>query len=253
MDNEMSGKVVLITGGSSGIGLATALAFAQQGTQVAIASRNSQTGEAALRLIKDIDDRAIWINADVTKPAQVEAMIHTVVGHFGRLDYAFNNAGSGGRGGWFLELQEEDWDSTLDGFLKSVWLCMKNEIPAMLNAGGGAIVNNASVDGKRAFPGDSFYSAAKHGVLGLTKSVALEFADKGVRINAICPGWIKTPPVEEVFAQNPQIAKQALLHQPIGRLGMPNEIAQAVLWLCSDKSSFVIGAEFAVDGGYLSV
>jgi NAD(P)-dependent dehydrogenase (short-subunit alcohol dehydrogenase family) len=132
-------------------------------------------------------------------------------------------------------------------------LCMKNEIPAMLNAGGGAIVNNASVDGKRAFPGDSFYSAAKHGVLGLTKSVALEFADKGVRINAICPGWIKTPPVEEVFAQNPQIAKQALLHQPIGRLGMPNEIAQAVLWLCSDKSSFVIGAEFAVDGGYLSV
>jgi NAD(P)-dependent dehydrogenase (short-subunit alcohol dehydrogenase family) len=253
MANEMEGKVVLITGGSSGIGLATAIVFAQEGAKVAIASRTADKGMVALKSVKAANGDAIWIQADVTQPLQVENLVRTVVETFGKLDCAFNNGGSGGRGGRFLDLQEADWDRTIDGFLKSVWLCMRYEIPEIQRAGGGAIVNNSSVDGKRAYAGDPFYSAAKHGVLGLTKSVAMQYAQTGVRINAICPAWIKTPPVEEIFAQDPTIEEQALLHQPIGRLGKPEEIAQAVLWLCSEKSSFLVGAEFPVDGGYLMV
>jgi NAD(P)-dependent dehydrogenase (short-subunit alcohol dehydrogenase family) len=175
------------------------------------------------------------------------------VATFGRLDYAFNNAGSGGRGGWLAEIAEEDWDRTVDGYLKSVFLCMKYEIPAMLASGGGAIVNNSSVDGKRAFPWDPVYSAAKHGVLGLTKSAAVQYASQGVRINAVCPGWIRTPPVEEMLCNDPQLEGAMLQHQPIGRLGRAEEVAQAVLWLCSDAASFVTGAALDVDGGYLAV
>lgn len=253
MSNEMSGKVILVTGGSSGIGLATAIAFAREGARIALASRTSETGLAAAKSIEANGSEAIWIKADVSKASQVETMVKTVVETYGRLDMAFNNGGSGGKGGWLPELQEEDWNQTIDGFLKSTWLCMKYEIPEILKSGGGAIVNNASVDGKRAYPGDPFYSTAKHGVLGLTKSVAMQYANKGIRINAICPAWIKTPPVDEMFAQDPKIGEQALLHQPIGRLGRPEEVAQAVVWLCSEKSSFVIGAELAVDGGYLMV
>ncbi len=250
---EMKDKVVLITGGSSGIGMATAIAFAQAGARVAIASRTSETGESALHEIATRGGEAIWIKADVSIASQVQSMVSEVVEKYGRLDFAFNNGGSGGKGGLLPELQEEDWEKTINGFLKSVWLCMKYEIPEILKIGSGAIVNNSSVDGKRAYPGDPFYSAAKHGVIGLTKSAALQYADKGIRINAICPGWIKTPPVDELFAQDPHAKEWALLHQPIGRLGRPEEVAQAVIWLCSDKSSLVIGTELAVDGGYLMV
>jgi len=253
MTNEMRDKVVLITGGSSGIGLATAFAFAHEGVKIALASRNRETGLQAAHSVKAIGNEAIWIKADVSQPLQVESMVKEVIETYGRLDFAFNNGGSGGMGGWLPELQEEDWNKTIDGFLKSVWLCMKYEIPEILKAGGGAIVNNSSVDGKRAYPGDPFYSAAKHGVLGLTKSVAMQYAKRGIRINAICPAWIKTPPVEEMFAQDPKAETQALLHQPIGRLGKPEEVAQAVIWLCSQNSSFIIGNELAIDGGYLMV
>ena len=253
MTSEMKDKVVIITGGSSGIGLATALAFAEEEAKIAIASRNEEAGIVALESIKANGNEAIWIRVDVSQETQVELLVKKVIETYGRLDFAFNNGGSGGKGDWVTDLDEEDWNKTMDGFLKSVWLCMKYEIPEILKAGGGAIVNNSSVDGKRAYPGDPFYSAAKHGVLGLTKSVAMQYANKGIRINAICPAWIKTPPVEEMFAQNPNTEKQALLHQPIGRLGRPEEVAQAVVWLCSQKSSFLIGSEMAVDGGYLMV
>jgi NAD(P)-dependent dehydrogenase (short-subunit alcohol dehydrogenase family) len=253
IDNQMKGRVVLVTGGSSGIGLATAFAFAQEGVKVAIASRTPETGLAAVQSIKSQGHEAIWIKADVSQARQVEEMVRNVVDTYGRLDYAFNNGGSGGRGGQFLDLNEEDWEKTINGFLKSVWLCMKYEIPEMIKTGSGAIVNNSSVDGKRAYAGDPFYSAAKHGVLGLTKSVAMEYANKGIRINAICPAWIKTPPVDDMFAKDPNIEKMAMLHQPIGRLGRPEEIAQAVLWLLSDKASFMVGTELAIDGGYLMV
>jgi NAD(P)-dependent dehydrogenase (short-subunit alcohol dehydrogenase family) len=253
MTNCMTGRVALVTGGSSGIGKATALAFAAEGATVVIASRNPEAGEAAASGIRDAGGQALWIRTDVTQAAQVEATVKRVIETYGRLDYAFNNAGSGGRGGWIAELHEEDWDKTITGFLKSVWLCMKYEITEMLKLGGGAIVNNSSVDGLRAFPWDPAYSAAKHGVIGLTKSAAVQYATKGIRINAICPGWIRTPPTERIVAADPRAAEGMLIHQPIGRLGEAAEVGQAVVWLCSEKASLILGVALPVDGGYIVV
>ena len=253
MSGQMAGKVALVTGGSSGIGEATALAFAREGAQVVIASRTQESGEKVVQAIKAGGGEATWIKTDVSQAAQVEALVRTIVATYGRLDYAFNNAGSGGRGGWVAEIQEEDWDQAIDGYLKSVWLCMKYEIPEMLKLGGGAIVNNSSVDGQRGFPWDPAYSAAKHGVLGLTKSAAMQYAQKGIRINAVCPGWIRTPPVQSMIEHDPEAEARLLLHQPIGRFGEAEEVAQAVVWLCSDKASLVVGTALAVDGGYLAV
>jgi NAD(P)-dependent dehydrogenase (short-subunit alcohol dehydrogenase family) len=253
MPNSMTGKVALVTGGSSGIGKATAVAFARAGAKVVVASRSRRPGEATARQIVDAGGQATWIQTDVTQAPQVEALIQNIFRTYGRLDCAFNNAGSGGRGGWAVEIEEEDWDKTIDGYLKSVWLCMKHEIPAMLRGDGGAIVNSSSVDGQRGFPWDPAYSAAKHGVLGLTKSAAMQYAEKGVRINAVCPGWIRTPPVEDVLSRDPDAEFSMLRHQPIGRLGRPEEVAEAVVWLCSDQASLIVGTALAVDGGYLAV
>jgi NAD(P)-dependent dehydrogenase (short-subunit alcohol dehydrogenase family) len=250
---EMTGKVALVTGGSSGIGRATALAFARMGAKVAVANRTQATGEAVVREIEEAGGEAVWIQTDVSQVAQVESVVRQIVETYDRLDYAFNNAGSGGEGGWITEMSEESWDSTIDCYLKSVWLCMKYEISQMLKDGSGAIVNNSSVDGQRGFPWDPAYSAAKHGVLGLTKSAAMQYADKGIRINAVCPGWIRTPPVEHVLVHNPGVEKDWLVHQPIRRLGRPEEVAEAVVWLCSEKASLVLGTALAVDGGYLAV
>jgi NAD(P)-dependent dehydrogenase (short-subunit alcohol dehydrogenase family) len=187
-------------------------------------------------------------------------MVQAVIGAFGRLDVAFNNAGSGGAGGWLHEIAERDWDLTVDGYLRSVYLCMKYEIEAMLQSdavlqGGAecAIVNNSSVDGQRAFPVDPAYSAAKHGVLGLTKSAGVQYASRGIRINAVCPGWIRTPPIEAALAEQPELEAQWLMHQPVARLGTAEEVAQAVLWLCSPQASLVTATALAVDGGYLAV
>ena len=253
MSGQMAGKVALATGGSSGIGKATALAFAREGAQVVIASRTQASGEKVVQEVKASGGGAIWIGTDVSQAAQVEALIRAIIATYGRLDYAFNNAGSGGRGGWVAEIQEEDWDQTIDGYLKSVWLCMKYEIPEMLKLGGGAIVNSSSVDGQRGFPWNPVYSAAKHGVLGLTKSAAMQYAGKSIRINAVCPGWIRTPPVQSMVEHDPEAEARMLLHQPIGRFGEAEEVAQAVVWLCSDKASLVVGTALAVDGGYLAV
>lgn len=250
---DMDGKIALVTGGSSGIGKATALAFAQRGAKIVIASRGQEKGKAALAEIKALGVEALWLQTDVSQAAQVEAMVKSTLVAFGRLDYAFNNGGSGGRGGWVADVEEADWDATVDGYLKSVWLCMKYELRAMLEQGHGAIVNNSSVDGQRAFPWDAVYSAAKHGVLGLTKSAAMQYAPKGIRINAVCPGWIRTPPVEDMIDNNPEAEHGMLQHQPIGRLGEPEEVAEAVVWLCSDQASLIIGTALAVDGGYLIV
>jgi NAD(P)-dependent dehydrogenase (short-subunit alcohol dehydrogenase family) len=173
----MVGKVALVTGGSSGIGKATALAFADEGAKVVIASRTQESGEQVARTIRETGGEAMWVKTDVTQAAQVESLVRETTDAYGRLDYAFNNAGSGGKGGWIAEVQEKDWDKTITGYLKSVWLCMKYEIPAMLDTGAGAIVNNSSVDGQRGFPWDAVYSAAKHGVIGLTKSAAMQYAD----------------------------------------------------------------------------
>lgn len=253
MTNSMNGKVALVTGGSSGIGKATALAFAAAGAAVVIASRGQTAGEETVAQIRQAGGQAIWVATDVSQAAQVANLMQRTLETYGRLDYAFNNGGSGGNGGWIAELDEEDWDKTIDGYLKSVWLCMKYEIQAMLAQGGGAIVNNSSVDGERAFPWDPAYSAAKHGVLGLTKSAALQYATKGVRINAVCPGWIKTPALDPILASDPQAEQNILQHQPIGRLGRAEEVAEAVVWLCSDQASLILGTALAVDGGYLAL
>jgi NAD(P)-dependent dehydrogenase (short-subunit alcohol dehydrogenase family) len=252
MINTMKGKVALITGGSSGIGRAAALAFASEGAKVILASRTATSGEAVVAAIRENGGEAWWFQADVTQANQVEALIRETISTFGRLDYAFNNAGSGGKGGLVADLEEEEWDQSIETYLKSVWLCMKYEIRAMLAGDGGAIVNNSSVDGERAFPWDPAYSAAKHGVLGLTKSAALKYIQNSIRINAVCPGWIKTPLLEELI-ENPGAEQEMLRHQPIGRLGKPEEVAQAVVWLCSEAASFIVGTAVAVDGGYLAV
>ena len=252
MNDSMKGKVALVTGGSSGIGLATAQAFIRRGARVVIASRDQERGLAALQALRLAGGEVEWVQANVSNAKAAEAMVAETLRRYGSLDYAFNNGGSGGYGGWITDIQEADWDATIDGYLKSVWLCMKYEIPAMLERGG-AIVNNSSVDGQRAFPDDPVYSAAKHGVLGLTKSAALQYAGRGVRINAVCPGWIGTPLVEEIIQNDPQAEAKMLRHQPVGRLGKAEEVAEAVVWLCSDAASLVIGAELAVDGGYLVI
>ena len=250
----MKGKVALVTGGSSGIGRATALAFAREGARVAIASRNKNKATEAVQSIKKLGGEVIWIQTDVSNAAQVRQMVHQKVARFGRIDYAFNNGGSGGNWRRTADMDERDWDKTIDGYLKSVWLCMKYEILAMLKRGAGVIVNNSSVDGVRAypFPLGSAYSAAKHGVIGLTKSAALEYVSHGVRINAVCPGWVRTPPVERWMKRDPKVARQIIAQEPIGRLGTPEEIAEMVIWLCSERATFVIGAALAIDGGYLA-
>lgn len=253
MQALFNGKVALVTGGSTGIGRAAAIAFAREGARVVIASRSQDTGQAAAKEIASLGGEAVWISCDVSQARQVENLIQQTLAAYGGLDCAFNNAGSGGRGGLLPEVSEQDWDMTIDGYLKSVFLCMKYQIPVMLEAGGGAIVNNSSVDGKRAYPWDPVYSAAKHGVLGLTKSVALQYATQGVRINAVCPGWIKTPPVDEMTASGAFPEDQMLQHQPIGRLGTSEEVAAAVLWLCSEQASFITGTALDVDGGYLAL
>jgi NAD(P)-dependent dehydrogenase (short-subunit alcohol dehydrogenase family) len=249
MGSKLEGKVALITGGSSGIGKATALLFCEQGAKVVIASRNPSTADTALHEIRSAGGEATWVQTDVARSSDVEAMVNFTVKTFGRLDFAFNNGGSGGRGGWLAEIEEPDWDLTIDGYLKSVWLCMKYEIQKMLTEGG-VIVNNSSVDGLRAFPDDPIYSAAKHGVIGLTKSAALQYAQRGIRINAVCPGWIRTPPNENWIKAQPEMEGRMLMHQPIGRLGEAHEVAEAVVWLCSPKASLITGVSLPVDGGY---
>jgi len=244
-------KVALVTGATSGIGQAAAIAFARDGYNVVVNGRDEKRGKSVVQEITSDGGRAVWIPADVTDDAAVENMINQIMNSFGRLDCAFNNAGSGGRGGGVADLTIDDFNQTIDGYLKSVFLCMKYEINAMLQQGSGAIVNNSSVDGKRAFPADPLYSAAKHGVIGLTKSAAVQYAEEGIRINAICPGWVHTPALSHILA-DPEAKQKVIAQEPVGRLGEPEEIASAVVWLCSAKSSFVIGAAINVDGGYLS-
>jgi NAD(P)-dependent dehydrogenase (short-subunit alcohol dehydrogenase family) len=248
---DMRGKVALVTGGSSGIGLATAHAFARQGTHVVIASRTESAARKALKALT-ADGDAQWVGADVTDAKAVARLVDTVMKRHGRLDYAFNNGGSGGRGAPVGRMSEEAWRKTIDGYLTSTFLCMSAEIPAMGKSG--VIVNNASVDGLRGYPfaGGAAYSAAKHGVVGLTRSGALEYAASGPRICAVCPGWIDTPPVAKWMSRDRKVAEAIVRQTPRGRIGAADEIAAAVLWLCCEAASFAVGTVLAVDGGYMA-
>jgi NAD(P)-dependent dehydrogenase (short-subunit alcohol dehydrogenase family) len=249
---DMKDKVALVTGGSSGIGLATGIAFARQGAHVVISSRGEPAAKAALKSLAKEGD-ASWQSVDVTDGKSVTRLMNNILNIHGRLDYAFNNGGSGGRGAPIGVMKEEAWRKTIDGYLTSVFLCMSAEIVVMQNPGS-VIVNNASVDGLRGYPfaGGAAYSAAKHGVIGLTKSTALERAKGGPRVCAICPGWIDTPPVSNWMRRDKSVASEILRQTPQGRLGAPDEIAQAVLWMCSDAAAFAVGSVFVVDGGYMA-
>ena len=248
-------KVALVTGGGSGIGRSTALAFAKEAANVVIADVVADGGEGTLLMIKDVGGQAIFVKTDVTKESEVKALVERAVGTFSRLDYAFNNAGINGINGEavsFTTVSQDSWDRVIDTNLKGVWLCMKYEIEEMLKRRGGAIVNTASVAGLVGMGGHPAYTASKHGVVGLTKDAALQYAKAGIRVNAVCPATIRTPMVERLLQAHPEMETLVTNMQPMGRAGMPEEVAQAVLWLCSDESSFVTGHALAVDGGFVA-
>ncbi len=250
---EMQGKIALVTGGSSGIGLATAVAFARQGAAVVVASRDERRAVSALETVGG-HGNVSWLQCDVSSGASVKKLCSEIETKHGRLDYAFNNGGSGGRSSPVATTTEEAWRKTMDGFLTSVFLCLRHQIPLMLNGGGGVIVNNSSVDGLRGypFPGGAAYSAAKHGVLGLTKSAALEHAASGPRITAICPGWVETPPIARMTRRDSAMAAEIVRQTPRGKIASASEIAEGVLWLCSDAASFMVGSPLVIDGGYMA-
>jgi len=252
MAGLVDGKVALVTGGGSGIGRATSLALAQEGATVVVSDIVVAGGEETVRMIKDAGGKASFIKADVSKNAEVEALIKKAVETYGRLDCAFNNAGIEGDMASTVDCSEENWDRTIAINLTGVWLCMKHEIPQMLKQGSGAIVNTASVAGLVGFQGLSAYVASKHGVNGLTKTAALEYAKQGIRVNAVCPGVIHTPMVDRLFKSQPGAGETIAAMEPVGRLGKPEEIAAAVVWLCSDAASFVTGLPMAVDGGLIA-
>jgi NAD(P)-dependent dehydrogenase (short-subunit alcohol dehydrogenase family) len=245
-------KVALVTGAGSGIGRATAMTFANEGAKVVVADVSAEGGNETVKLIREAGGEAIFVQADVSKTSEVKALLEKVVETFGRLDCAHNNAGIGGAVAFTSEYAEEDWDRVIDVNLKGIWLCMKAEITQMLKQGGGAIVNTSSVFGMIGAPNYSAYSASKLGVSGLSKTGALEYAQEGIRINAICPGVIRTPMIEGLITVYPQLEAQLIAQEPIGRMGRPEEVAEAVVWLCSDRASFVTGIDMDVDGGYLA-
>jgi NAD(P)-dependent dehydrogenase (short-subunit alcohol dehydrogenase family) len=245
-----TGKVAIVTGGSAGIGRATAVAFAREGAKVVVASRRVEEGEETVHLIRQAGSDGLFIKTDVAKAADVRTMVEKTVATYGRLDYAFNNAGVvEPKPGPLVEQTEEAFDQIVNVNVKGVWLSMKYEIPEMLKHGGGAIVNMSSVAGMVGFPGVGIYVASKHAVIGLTKTAALEYSKSGVRVNAVNPAAIETDMLAHVTGGNAEAMAQMGAMHPIGRIGKPEEVADAVIWLCSDKASFVTGHSLLVDGG----
>lgn len=252
MEKIFDGKVALVTGGSFGIGRATAVAFAKRGAKVVVADWMEDKENETIKLIKNAGSDGLFVQCDVSSGTEVRNMIEKAIARFGRLDYAFNNAGIEGATANTHECTEENWDKVVGINLKGIWLCMKNEIRCMLKQGKGMIVNCASVAGLIGFPGLPAYVVSKHGVVGLTKTAALEYAKEGIRINAVCPGVIKTPMVDRVTGKDKEVEKQYTEMEPVGRMGNPEEVAEAVVWLCSDAASFVTGIAMPVDGGWIA-
>jgi NAD(P)-dependent dehydrogenase (short-subunit alcohol dehydrogenase family) len=250
-DGALRDKVALVTGAGSGIGRASALAFAQAGARVVVSDVARDGAEETVGLIRSRGGEATVILADVSQSGEVEGLIKATVEAYGRLDCAHNNAGIGSGPGQTAEIELAQWTNVLGVNLTGVWLCMKYEIRQMLAQGGGAMVNTASVAGLVGGTG-SAYVAAKHGVVGLTKNAALEYATRGIRVNAVCPGVIHTPLLDRVFAARPELATAWLAAEPVGRFGTPEEVAAAVVWLCSDAASFVTGLAMPVDGGFVA-
>jgi NAD(P)-dependent dehydrogenase (short-subunit alcohol dehydrogenase family) len=248
--NEFQGKVALVTGGTSGIGRAAAIAYAREGAKVVVAGRRAAEGEETARLVRAQGGEGLFVPTDVAQEAQVKNLIGRTLEQFGRLDFAFNNAGIDQPPRQFLEQEVETYDQVMDINVKGVWLSMRHEIPAMLKSGGGAIVNTSSALGVTALPGIEVYVASKHAVIGLTKSAAVEFGKQGIRINAVLPAAIETDMYRRFVGENAESKAALTAMHPIGRIGAPEEIADAVIWLSSSKSSFVIGHSLLVDGGF---
>jgi len=255
MTGLLEGKSALITGGGGGIGRATALIFAREGARLAIADAVTDAAEETVALVNKAGGQAIALAGDVTDSVAVAAMVATVVSAYGRIDCAFNNAGIAGyqvgaAGQKTHEWADESFDRMIGVNLKGVWLCMKHEIVRMLAQGGGCIVNTGSIAGLIGLPTSSAYVAAKHGVLGLTKTAALEYATDNIRVNAVCPGYIETKMTEDTMRRR---GEQLMQMVPFRRMGRPEEIGEMVLFLCSDRASFVSGACYNVDGGYMAI
>jgi len=246
MSGRMDGKVVIVTGGSSGIGRATAIAFAREGAKVVIAARRVTEGEETVKRIVEAGGEAIFVQTDVTQAKEVQALVDRTLERYGRLDAAFNNAGSG-KGIRLVDLTEDEWEQEIAVNLKSVWLCLKYQIPAMLKSGKGAIVNMASQGAILGVPNYTAYGAAKGGAAALTRAAAAEYAAEGIRINAISPGAVET----ELWANAPAgMIEQVAAGIPMQRVGQPQDIAETVIWLCSDAAGFITGQNIAIDGGY---
>ena len=245
------GKVALVTGGSSGMGRTTAVAFAREGAKVVVASRREDEGQETVRLIEVAGSKGLFVQADVSKAVEVEALVAQTAETFGSLDIAFNNAGVEGETAMLADLTEEDFDKVIGINLKGVFLCVKYEIEQMLKNKGGCIVNMSSVVGLVADPRSGIYSASTHGVVALTKTAALNYGQQGIRVNAVAPGTIETDMITRFIANNDEL-KQSLIkqHPAAGRLGQAEEVASTVLWLCSPGASFIHGQTLAVDGGW---
>ena len=254
MNNELQNKVALVTGGTSGIGKAAALALAKAGANVVVAGRRDNEGQAVVRAIEEAGGKALFVRTDVSREAEVKALVDKTVSTFGHLDIAFNNAGIEGQMGLTTDTQTtEHYQSVFDINVKGVLLSMKHETAAMLRNGGGSIINTSSIGGHIGLAGAGVYVASKHAVNGLSKSAALEFAKKGIRVNTVSPGTIQTDMITRIIGEGVSDAKKWLQNQhPVGRFGAAEEVAAAVLWLASPEASFVTGTDIAVDGGYMA-